>query len=112
MKKAIIPAIALLAGINTVSAQAKNEFKYGLSEISVGTFEKVRINAHVQVVLVNNAEMGKVFVEGDQQYLDHVVVAVENGELVIRPGKQFSGKEKLLITIPAGKAKPEAVAGL
>jgi hypothetical protein len=110
MKKVIIP-IALLLGINTVSAQAKQDFRYGLSEVTVAPFQKIRINANVQVVLVQNSSINKVFVEGDQRNLKNVIISSENGELVINPAAGFSGGDNLLLTIPAGSVKQVAIKG-
>jgi hypothetical protein len=109
MKKVIVPGIALLLGVSTVNAQAKNEFKYGLNEIAVAPFEKIRINANVQVVLVQHSSLSKVFVEGDQKMLNSIAISSENGELVISPSANFSGKHNLLVTIPVDKVKQIAV---
>jgi hypothetical protein len=111
MKKVFIPGIALLLGINTVSAQVKQDFKYGLSEVSVKPFQKIRINANVQVVLVQRSTVSKVFVEGDQRNLKKVIISSENGELVINPAADFTAADNLLLTIPAGNVKQIAIKG-
>jgi hypothetical protein len=110
MKKVIVP-IALLLGINTVSAQVKEDFKYGLNEVTVAPFQKIRINANVQVVLVQNSSTNKVFVEGDQRNLKNVIIRSENGELVISAAAGFSASDGLLLTIPAGNVKQVAIKG-
>jgi hypothetical protein len=110
MKKVIIP-IALLLGINTVSAQVKEDFRYGLTEVNVAPFQKIRINANVQVVLVQNSSISKVFVEGDQRNLKNVIISSENGELVINPAAGFSATDSLLLTIPAANVKQVAIKG-
>ena len=111
MKKVIIPGIALLLGATAVHAQAKNDFKYGLSEVKVAPFEKIKINANVQVVLVQNSSVNKVFIEGDQKLLNTISITSENGELVINPTAAFTGKEGLLLTIPVSQVKLVAVKG-
>ena len=111
MKKVIIPGIALLLGATAANAQAKNEFKYGLTEIPVAPFEKIKINANVQVVLVQNSSVNKVFVEGDHRLLNTISITSVNGELVISPTATFTGKEGLLLTIPVSNVKQVAVKG-
>lgn len=111
MKKVIVPAVALFLGINGIHAQAKSDFKYGLNEVTVAPFEKIRINTNVQVVLVQNAELGKVFVEGEQKLLNSISISSENGELVINATNNFSGKHNLLVTIPVDKVKQIAIKG-
>ena len=111
MKKVVLPGIALLLGVNTINAQTKNDFKYGLNEVTVAPFEKIRINANVQVVLVQNSSLNKVFVEGDQRLLNNISISSKDGELVVDPANNFTGKEKLLITIPIASIKQVAIKG-
>lgn len=100
-----------MLGINTVSAQVKQDFKYGLGEVTVAPFQKIRINANVQVVLVQNSTVNKVFVEGDQRNLKKIIISSQNGELVINPGADFSAGDNLLLTIPAAHVKQIAIRG-
>jgi hypothetical protein len=111
MKKVIVPAIALLVGSGALHAQAKNEFKYGMKEISVTSFEGIRVNANVQVVLAPAKTAGKVFIEGDEKTLNIITVSIENGELVINPAKNCTGKTNLLVTIPVDNVKPIVIKG-
>jgi hypothetical protein len=111
MKKVLIPGVALLLGATALNAQSNNEFKYGFNEIKVAPFEKIRINANVQVVLVPNTSVSKVFVEGDQKMLNNIIVSSENGELVINSAHNFPGKHNLLVTIPVDTVKLVAIKG-
>lgn len=111
MKKVVIPAVALLLGAASAHAQSIQDFQYGLQEIEVAPFEKIRINANVQVVLVQTHSVKKVFVEGDQKLLKNVSVTTENGELVINPTANAAGVENLLITIAIDKVKQVAFKG-
>ena len=111
MKKVFIPAVALLLGITSANAQSKQDFKYGLSEIEVAPFEKISVNANVQVVLVQTNSVKKVFVEGDQKLLKNISITTENGVLVINPSGNAAGVENLLITIPVDKVKQVAFKG-
>lgn len=89
----------------------KNDFKYGLNEVKVAPFEKIKINANIQVVLVQNSSVGKVFIEGDHRLLNTISITSENGELVINPTAAFTGKEGLLLTIPVSNVRQVAVKG-
>jgi hypothetical protein len=108
MEKVMEPAVAPMPGKTTAHAQTKSGFKYGLKEIAVAPFERVRINANLQVVLVHDAEADKVFLEGDQESLHTLSISAENGELTINPAPGFSGNEELLLTIPVSRQKGSA----
>jgi hypothetical protein len=61
--------------------------------------------------LVQHSSLSKVFVEGDQKMLNSIAISSENGELVINPSADFSGKHNLLVTIPVDKVKQIAMKG-
>ncbi|MDX2045186.1 MAG: DUF2807 domain-containing protein [Chitinophagaceae bacterium] len=101
MKKVIISGLALMLGAaGSLNAQTKDQFRYGLSEIKVAPFEKISISAKIDVVLVQSETYERVFIEGDEKQLDAITVSTVNGELVIAPSKNYSGSERLLVTIP------------
>ena len=105
MRNIIVSSMALVLAAGVVKAQSKPAFKYGISEITVKPFEKISINAKIDVVLVQNDTLHTVYVEGDENLLKQISVVSENGELTINGNKSYTGIEKLQVIIPVKKIR-------
>jgi hypothetical protein len=57
------------------------------------------VNAHIDVVLVQNDTLKKAFIEGDERLVPEIAVTVSNGILTIASRRQISYRSKVQVTI-------------
>jgi hypothetical protein len=100
-KKFSLVAIALAAVFSSFAQEA--ESKYAMSEVALASFDKVVIDANVDVVLVQNDTLRRAFIEGDDQLVPQVAVTVKNGTLNVHTSSRDSYKGKVQVTIAVQK---------
>ena len=100
-KKLGLMFLLLLAVVIASYAQRAGDTSYALSELAVSSFERIVVNANVDVVLVQNDTLKKAYIEGDEQYVSQVSVTVNNGTLTIaaREHKSYRGKVQVTIAV-------------
>jgi hypothetical protein len=100
MKKKLALIICLmLVIVSGVQAQNTGNTHYALSELAVSPFTKIVVNAHIDVVLVQNDTLKKAFIEGDEVLVPEIAVTVSNGVLTIASRRQISYRGKVQVTI-------------
>jgi hypothetical protein len=98
-KKLALIMCLLLVAVFIGQAQNTGDAKYALSELAVSPFQKIVVNAHIDVVLVQNDTLKKAFVEGDEHLVPEIAVTVSNGILTIASRRQISYRGKVQVTI-------------
>ena len=76
-KKLGLMFLLLLALVVASYAQNADKTNYAVSELAVSAFQKLVINANIDVVLVQN-DFRKAYVEGDEQLVPEIAVTVSN----------------------------------
>jgi len=100
MKKVIIGLLVIMLGsVSFSTAQRKEGFTYGLAEVRVAPFERITIRGKVEIVLVQTQMPERVFIEGNQQDLTAITVTSKDGELAIAGSRNYTGSEKLVVTV-------------
>ncbi|MBC7903429.1 MAG: DUF2807 domain-containing protein [Gemmatimonadaceae bacterium] len=100
MKKAFNMLLITLLIAGTSAKSQTGEPNYGVKETLVQNFSRIRINADINVVLVQNDKLSRVYTEGDESLLGEIIVRVKGNELFISSTRPISYKGKLQVTIP------------
>ncbi len=84
-------------------------------ERSVGPYDGIGVSGWFDVELVDGKE-GKLTLKGEENILEHIITAVENGKLNIKVEKGYNlqpstWKEGVLITVPVDKINSVALSG-
>jgi len=95
---AVIMAFALISSTNT-HAQTQETFGYKVSEIQLATFQRLVVNAGIDIVLLQNDTLKKAFVEGDEKLVGDIKFLVCDGVLTITSAHRISYRGKLQVTI-------------
>lgn len=100
MKKKLGLLFFLLLAIVVASyAQGGDNSNYAVSEMAVSSFQKLVVNANVDVVLVQNDTLRKAYVEGDPQLVPEISVTVSNGVMTIASRKQITYRGKVQVNV-------------
>ena len=99
MKKKLGLIMLLLAAVLAGQSQSTGNGNYALSELAVSPFQKIVVNAHIDVVLVQNDTLKKAFIEGDEHLVPEIAVTVSNGILTIASRRKISYRGKVQVTI-------------
>lgn len=97
--KHLLTAVLLLVTA-AVSAQTTEKKKSAVSKVNVDSFNKLVINASIDVLLIEDNEPGILYIEGDKDYFDDISIKQENGVLTIEAVKDRSYKNKIYIGLP------------
>lgn len=89
----------LLAAVVTGQAQIADNTGYVLSELAISPFQKIVVNANIDVVLVQNDTLKKAYIEGDERWVPEISVTVSNAVLTITSRKQISYRGKVQVTV-------------
>ena len=87
--------LAAVAG----QVRAAGDSPYAISELAVSSFQKIVVNAHIDVVLVQNDTLKKAYIEGDENLVPEVSITVSNGVMTIASRRQVSYRGKVQVTI-------------
>ena len=98
-KKLGLMFLLLLAMVVASYAQNAGDANYAVSELAVSSFDKIAVNASIDVVLVQNDTLKKAFIEGDERYVPQISVTVNNGTLTISSRGRNSYRGKVQVTI-------------
>lgn len=91
---------ALLLVTTAASAQTTEKKKSAITKLSVQPFQKIVINASIDVLLIEDNEPGTLYIEGDKTFFDEISVKEENGTLTINASKDRNYKNKIFIGLP------------
>jgi hypothetical protein len=97
--KHLLTAVLLLVTTAT-SAQTTEKKKSAITKLSVQPFQKIVINASIDVLLIEDNECGALYIEGDKTYFDDITIKQENGTLTINASKDRNYKNKIYIGLP------------
>jgi hypothetical protein len=97
--KHLLTAVLLLVTA-AVSAQTTEKKKSAVTKVNVDSFNKLVINASIDVLLIEDNEPGILYIEGDKDYFDDISIKQENGVLTIEAVKDRSYKNKIYIGLP------------
>ncbi|HLO39148.1 MAG TPA: DUF2807 domain-containing protein [Lacibacter sp.] len=97
--KHLLTAVLLLV-TTAASAQTTEKKKSAITKLSVQPFQKIVINASIDVLLIEDNETGTLYIEGDKTYFDEISVKQENGILTINASKDRNYKNKIYIGLP------------
>jgi hypothetical protein len=97
--KHLLTAVLLLV-TTAALAQTTEKKKSAISKVTVQPFHKLVINASIDVLLIEDNEPGILYIEGDKQFFDDIIVKQENGVLTIASSKNKSYKNKIYIGLP------------
>ena len=89
----------LLAAASGIQAQPAQKFNYALSEVAVSSFQKLVVDASIDVVLVQDDTPRKALIEGEGQLVPEIAVTVSNGIMRILAHKNISYKGKVQVTV-------------
>ena len=89
----------LLAAASGIQAQPAQKFNYALSEVAVSSFQKLVVDASIDVVLVQDDTPRKALIEGEGQLVPEIAVTVSNGIMRILARKNISYKGKVQVTV-------------
>ncbi len=89
----------MLLLLAVISGQAADESHYAISELAVSSFQKIVVNAHIDVVLVQNDTLKKAYIEGDENLVPEVSITVSNGVMTVASRRQVSYRGKVQVTI-------------
>ena len=78
---------------------AADNVPYAISELAVSNFQKIVVNAHIDVVLVQNDTLKKAYIEGDENLVPEVSITVSNGVMTVASRRQVSYRGKVQVTI-------------
>ncbi len=97
--KHLLTAVLLLV-TTAASAQTTEKKKSAITKLSVQAFQKIVINASIDVLLIEDNEPGTLYIEGDKDYFDEIFVKQDNGVLTINASKDRNYKNKIYIGLP------------
>jgi hypothetical protein len=97
--KHLLTAVLLLV-TTAASAQTTEKKKSAITKVSVLPFQKLVINASIDVLLIEDNEPGTLYIEGDKTYFNEITVKQENGVLTINASKDRNYKNKIYIGLP------------
>lgn len=97
--KHLLTAVLLLVTA-AVSAQTTEKKKSAVTKVNVDSFNKLVINASIDVLLIEDNEPGILYIEGNKDYFDDISIKQENGVLTIEAVKDRSYKNKIYIGLP------------
>ncbi|HLP38676.1 GIN domain-containing protein [Lacibacter sp.] len=97
--KHLLTAVLLLV-TTAASAQTTEKKKSAITKVHVQPFQKLVINASIDVLLIEDNEPGILYIEGDKQFFDDISVKQENGVLTVNASKDKSYKNKIYIGLP------------
>ncbi len=89
----------LLTAASGIQAQPEQQFNYALSEVAVSSFQKLVVDASIDVVLVQDDTLRRAFIEGEDQLVPEIAVTVSNGIMRISARKDISYKGKVQVTV-------------
>nr|WP_294902333.1 DUF2807 domain-containing protein [uncultured Lacibacter sp.] len=97
--KHLLTAVLLL--VTTAAwAQTTEKKKSAISKISVQPFQKLVINASIDVLLIEDNEPGTLYIEGDASLFSDIEIEQRNGVLTINATKEKSYQKKIYIGLP------------
>jgi Putative auto-transporter adhesin, head GIN domain len=99
-KRIVIMTAAFLLSAAGIQAQDKENMPYALSELAISSFRKIVVNAHIDVVLVQNDTLKKAYIEGEEALVPEISVTVSQGVMTIASGREISYRGKVQITVP------------
>jgi Putative auto-transporter adhesin, head GIN domain len=99
MKKKMSFFILLLMAVMMEQALGAENPANAVSELAVSSFQKIVVNAHIDVVLVQRNSLKKAYIEGDANLVPEVSVTVSKGVLTIAARRQVSYRGKVRVTI-------------
>ena len=99
MKQKLCFFMLLLLAAISGQGQAADNTSYAISELAVSSFQKIVVNAHIDVVLVQNDTLKKAYIEGDENLVPEVSITVINGVMTVASRRQVSYRGKVQVTI-------------
>ncbi|MFT3933206.1 MAG: DUF2807 domain-containing protein [Chitinophagaceae bacterium] len=100
MKSTLLMLPMLLIMAVAAQAQPAEKFNYAVSEVSVSSFNKLVVNANVDVVLVQNDSLKKAYIEGDEKLVPEISITVSDGVMTIASShKQTSYRGKVQVNV-------------
>jgi hypothetical protein len=91
--------------ITTASAfaQTNTDDRNAVKKISVPAFSSIKLDANIDVLLIQDDKADIVFMEGDSKYFDELFIRVKGSELIISSSKSRPYQGKLSIGIPVNR---------
>jgi hypothetical protein len=105
MKKTIVFSLLLLLAGASVTAQKTGELAVSRKKVNVGSFDKIRIDATINVVLYEDVNDTQITIEGQGNSIDEIQLKVQNGELVLAASSNKNYKKKAVVSIPVNNLK-------
>jgi Putative auto-transporter adhesin, head GIN domain len=97
-KTGYMMALAFVAAF-TVHAQLPGTFNYKVAEISLTSFQRLVVNADINVVLLQNDTLKKAFIEGNEKLISGIKIFIAKGVMTISSEKDMSYKGRLQVTV-------------
>jgi len=99
--------------LTTASAFAQNDSddRTDVKKVSVPSFSNIKLDANIDVLLIQDDKADIVFMEGDSKYFDELTVKVVGNQLVISSTKSRAYKGKVSIGIPVNSLQSLEING-
>lgn len=105
MKKTIVFSLLLLLAGTSVTAQQTSESTISRRKVNVGSFDKIRIDATINVVLYEDSSDTNITLEGQGNSIEELQLKVQHGELVLAASSNKNYKKKAVVIIPVKNLK-------
>lgn len=94
--KTVLAALLLFA---TTGVAAQTAEKSAVKKTEVPAFTKIDVDAQINVVLINDAKPGAIYLVGDSKLFDDVKMKVVNNELQVTTKKNINYKSRITVEV-------------
>ena len=94
--KTTLTALLLFA---TTGVFAQTEEKSAVKKTEVASFTKLDVDAQIDVVLIDDAKAGTVYLVGESKLFDDIKLKVEGNELKITSKRDINYKSKITVEV-------------
>jgi hypothetical protein len=99
-RKWVLIMAAMLVTAPVIQAQTADKFNYVVSEVALSSFEKLVVDANIDLVLVQDDTLKRAIIEGDEQLVPQIAVTIVNGIMTISSrGNNSWYKGKVQVTV-------------
>ena len=98
MKTKIAIALALLFTTGSF-AQTSEKTKSPVRKMEVAAFTQLKVDAEVEVMLIDDGQTGTAWLVGEPGYFDDISLKVKNNELVISSKRSHNYRSKITVEV-------------
>jgi hypothetical protein len=98
-------AAMLLLVANAAGAQSTESKKTAIKKMDVQRFHRLVVDASIDVLLIEDDEPGKLYIEGDSAYFAEITLTEKEGVLTISGLKDRNYKKRIFIGLPVQQLK-------